>query len=77
MAPVAWKDICTLEFMGGLGIRKADHFNNISLTKLVWKVITDKDNWWVQIVKQKYLRNESVFFTTKVNIHIPWHGWVS
>lgn len=52
MACVAWKDVCAPKSMGDLGTRRAEHFNNASLTKLAWKVISDKDKWWLQIVSK-------------------------
>uniref|UniRef100_UPI0005C8FB06 uncharacterized protein LOC105353379 n=1 Tax=Fragaria vesca subsp. vesca TaxID=101020 RepID=UPI0005C8FB06 len=47
-SPVAWKDICKPKALGGLGIRPSTFFNNAALAKLSWKIITDKNNWWVQ-----------------------------
>lgn len=59
--PVAWKEVCKPKSLGGLGIRPTSFFNNAALSKLAWKVINDHDNWWVQIVRQKYLRNSNFF----------------
>ncbi|KAL6146073.1 hypothetical protein ACLB2K_056756 [Fragaria x ananassa] len=33
-------------------------FNNAAIAKLAWKIITDKDNWWVQIWRA---RNDTIF----------------
>lgn len=33
------------------------HFNNACLAKFGWKILADSDNWWVKIVKQKYMRH--------------------
>ncbi|CAL9019658.1 unnamed protein product [Prunus brigantina] len=34
--PVAWKDICLPQNLGGLGVRSVDHFNQAALAKLGW-----------------------------------------
>ena len=62
---MAWKEVCKPKFLGGLGIRPANLFNNAALAKLAWKIIKDHDNWWVQIIRQKYLRNSNFFQATK------------
>ena len=63
--PVAWKDICKPKAVGGLGVRLASYFNNAALAKLVWKTLKEPDNWWVELVRKKYLRNCSLFTTKK------------
>jgi hypothetical protein len=50
---VAWKHVCQPKSLGGLGVRPANVFNNSSLAKLGWKLITDPNNWWAQIVRKK------------------------
>ena len=42
--PVAWDSICAPKKMGGLGVRRLDHFNNACLAKLGWKVMIEEDN---------------------------------
>lgn len=73
--PVAWDKICCSKEKGGLGIRKNAHFNNACLAKLVWKVLTEDNNLWVQIVKNKYLKNEE-FLNNKIrqNYSCAWKG---
>ncbi|KAL6194501.1 hypothetical protein ACLB2K_035585 [Fragaria x ananassa] len=74
-APVAWKDICKLKALGGLGIRPSAFFNNAALAKLAWKIITDKNNWWVQVITQKYLRKCSFFRAKKKQKNsYAWNG---
>lgn len=65
MNPVAWDKVCQPKCNGGLGIRKSNCFNNACLAKLGWQVLTDDQNWWVQLVKQKYLHREN-FMDAKV-----------
>ncbi|KAL6194503.1 hypothetical protein ACLB2K_035587 [Fragaria x ananassa] len=74
-APVAWKDICKPKALGGLGIRPSAFFNNAALAKLAWKIITDKNNWWVQVITQKYLRKCSFFQAKKKQKNsYAWNG---
>lgn len=59
---MSWKNICTPKSPGGLGIRRLDHLNEC-LAKLGWRVLMEKDNWWVQIVRKMwkmYLRHEQL-----------------
>ncbi|XP_024200132.1 uncharacterized protein LOC112203389 [Rosa chinensis] len=50
--PVAWNQICLPKSLDGLGIRLTTSFNKAALAKLGWKVISDHDNWWVDIVRR-------------------------
>lgn len=63
--PIAWKEVCKPKTLGGLGVRPAKFFNNAALAKLAWKLVKDPDNWWVQIVRQKYLRDTNFFQARK------------
>lgn len=57
----------------GLGVRKSAHFNKACLAKLGLKVLTEDHNWWVQIVRNKYLKNEG-FLNNKIrqNYSCAW-----
>lgn len=73
--PVAWKDLCKPKSLGGLGIRPASFLNNAALSKLAWKIINDHGNWWVQIVRQKYLRKTNFFQANKTpSSSMAWNG---
>ncbi|PRQ27069.1 putative reverse transcriptase zinc-binding domain-containing protein [Rosa chinensis] len=63
--PVAWEQVCSPKSKGGLGIRPVSCFNKAALAKLGWKVITDHNNWWVEIVRKKYLWKFSFFDVPK------------
>ncbi|KAL6225750.1 hypothetical protein ACLB2K_004599 [Fragaria x ananassa] len=74
-APVAWKEICKPKAQGGLGVRPADFFNKAAIAKLAWKVITDKSNWWVQVMQKKYLMKCSFFQAKKKQRNsMAWNG---
>lgn len=49
--------------------------DNACLAKLGWKVLIEEQNWWVQIVKNKYLKKEE-FLSNKVrhNYSCVWKG---
>ncbi|KAL6145048.1 hypothetical protein ACLB2K_055736 [Fragaria x ananassa] len=73
--PVAWEQVCTPKSIGGLGIRPSAYFNKAAVAKLGWKIIMDHSNWWVQIVKNKYLKNHSFFETKKKSSDsVAWKG---
>ncbi|CAL8152661.1 unnamed protein product [Prunus armeniaca] len=57
--PVSWKEVCTPNEMGGLGVRMATYCNKATLAKLGWICLTNNSNWWAQIVRRKYLQKES------------------
>ena len=45
---VAWDKICRPKILGGLGLRKSAAVNTAFLAKLVWKFLTQPENFWVQ-----------------------------
>lgn len=59
MNPIAWNDVCTSKKSEGLAIRNLEHLNDAYLAKLGWKILTDHNNWLVQIVRRKYLHKEN------------------
>lgn len=73
--PIAWSAVCTPNCKGGLGIRPYSDFNKAALAKLGWKILTDPNNWWVQIMHAKYLRKNN-FFSVKKNSRssMAWKG---
>lgn len=42
---------------GGIGLRKTKEMNNAFLTKLSWRMKTEGNNLWVNVLKHKYMRN--------------------
>lgn len=53
--------MCRPKAAGGLGLRKGDVANLALVAKLGWRISTQTDNYWVQIMRAKYLRNLSFF----------------
>lgn len=52
---ISWDKVYRLNCEGGLGIRKMQDLNAALLTKLGWKVFTELDNLWVNVMSAKYL----------------------
>lgn len=50
---IAWDSIYRSESEGGLGIRKTQDINTAHLAMKGWKILTQPDNSWVQLVRQK------------------------
>lgn len=56
-------------------IGQLDHLNNACLGKLSWKVLTNEDNWWVQLTRMKYLKHEDLWdIKTRQNYSLAWKG---
>ena len=56
---IAWDNVCRPKFKGGLGIRKNDDANKALTTKLGWRILTDNDNIWTRIMRDKYVKNKN------------------
>ena len=62
---VAWDDVCRQNSEGGLRIRKNSDVNKASITKLVSRIITDKDSIWARIMPNKYVKDNNFFIISK------------
>ncbi|XP_072074409.1 uncharacterized protein [Arachis hypogaea] len=56
---VRWEVTITPKRTGGLGIRDTTYANMALLKKLVWDCLNNSEKLWVQVLKHKYLRNQS------------------
>ncbi|XXG52954.1 hypothetical protein AAC387_Pa03g1140 [Persea americana] len=56
---MAWKTITQSVVDGGLGIRDITAQNKAAMAKLVWYFLNDKQNWWSQMLRHKYLNQTS------------------
>ncbi|XP_026379656.1 uncharacterized protein LOC113274493 [Papaver somniferum] len=50
---IAWDDINIPKDLRGLGFRNLENFNIALICKLVWKILTEQDELWVQILNTK------------------------
>lgn len=56
-----WKEIYQLKDFGGLGFRLFSEFSSALLAKLGWKIACGEDSMWCNILRTKYLSNQSFF----------------
>lgn len=57
----SWHQICTLKFVGGLGLIMMHNVNLVLVAKLVWKFLTHHDSLLVKLLKAKYLKREDLW----------------
>ena len=57
---ISWDEICKSKENGGTGIRKAEEINIAMQLKLLWKTIAEPDNIWVRVIREKYLKHETI-----------------
>ena len=63
---------------GGLGLRKIDSVNKAFQCKLAWKVLTNETSLWIQILKDKYLKDTTFFEYKKKSTDSPvWKSLLS
>lgn len=56
-------------------MRKSQFANLALVAKLGWRIITQQDNLWVQIIRAKYLRTKSFFNVTRTQrASFAWKG---
>lgn len=65
---VSWDKICRPKCEDGLGIRKYQDINAAAnLTRLKWKILTEPENVWIQVVSVKYLSNNNFMNVKKMD----------
>lgn len=52
----SWNNICVRKLTRGLGIRQFKEANIAYITKLGWKLCTEGNRIWVNLIRSKYLR---------------------
>ena len=68
---IGWDRICQPKEEGGLGFRKASVNNQALQMKLLWRVIKNDANLWVQLVRKRYIKDKNLF-TIKVSKSASW-----
>ena len=64
---LSWDKICKPKSQGGQGIKTAEETNNAFQLKLIWKIVTEPDNCWVKVIKEKYFKDNDFFNIEKTN----------
>lgn len=70
-----WKNTCQMKNLGGLGFREMTKFNLAMLAKQRWRILTNPNSFFAQILKSKYFSN--VDFLQPQLGNNPSHTWKS
>lgn len=68
---IAWARLCRPKVEGGMGFRHMASFNLALLTKQAWRITTNPDLLFSQILKPRYFPN-SKFFLAEVGERPSW-----
>lgn len=76
---VNWETVTRSKEEGGLGVRSTREMNKAFLAKLVWRVLTNRNSLWAQVLVGKYMHGKA--HTENLN-SMPrasnlWRGMVS
>lgn len=67
---ISWPEICKTKKEGGLGIRPLKEMNEVSVLKLIWRILSAKSLWvnWIHV----YLIRNSSIWTVKETALGSW-----
>lgn len=51
---INWKRVCSPKQWGGLGLCTVRNINLVSMMKVGWNLISNKDDMWVEVIRSKY-----------------------
>ncbi|GLT31840.1 hypothetical protein SLA2020_065480 [Shorea laevis] len=51
---VGWDKVTLSKSLGGLGIKSAKETNEVAMAKLNWRLVTERDKLWCQVLSSKY-----------------------
>ncbi|GJU37161.1 RNA-directed DNA polymerase, eukaryota, reverse transcriptase zinc-binding domain protein [Tanacetum coccineum] len=60
-AKVSWKSICKPKEYGGLGIKQLLEWNEVLLTRQLWKVVSKEKTLWVKWINTERLKGKSIW----------------
>lgn len=75
---VNWDTLCKPTAMGGVSLHKASLMNMALLTKLAWRVLTQRETVWCKVLREKYLWNNEggAWLVDKQRASKVWKGIV-
>ena len=73
---VSWEHITKTKDEGGLGFRSMGHSNSAFLTKLRWRLLTEKEKLWSKVLRAKYCNSKCDvdMFKQKQDVSNSWKG---
>ncbi|KAG9440626.1 hypothetical protein H6P81_020791 [Aristolochia fimbriata] len=54
---VRWKRVCRPKELGGMGLKRIKHMNEVMLSKWCWRFATEKEALWRHVIEKKYGKN--------------------
>lgn len=72
---IAWSKLVVAKEEGGMGFRDFECFNLALLAKQAWRIVTNPNEFWVEILKGLYFPHTDFLFATKGS-RASW-GWSS
>lgn len=73
--PRAWESLRWPKEFGGLGFRIFSYYNRALITKLGWQLYSQRDKFWVQVIRSKYGRADLVSLPSSSSLSSWWwHG---
>ncbi|KAG8383539.1 hypothetical protein BUALT_Bualt04G0024000 [Buddleja alternifolia] len=69
---MAWDDICRPKALGGLGLRKMKDLNFALLSKLAWKMVSEKNCIWLNLFRYKYLKSSNMLHSVSTGTNASW-----
>jgi hypothetical protein len=70
---LARKSICQPKSQGGLGMCSMEFRNHSLLARLGWKLTSNQPLLWVEVLREKYLKNGVSFLNAPHNPSSSWH----
>lgn len=72
---VKWENVCLPKYMGALGIINTRLMNEALLVKWIWRIqVNDLKDFCVQILRKKYLSNDTFFRVSQMGGCQFWTG---
>ncbi|XP_019085342.1 PREDICTED: uncharacterized protein LOC104748447 [Camelina sativa] len=76
MCWVSWESLTQPKYLGGLGFRDLEKFNDALLAKTGWRLLTQPDSLLTRVLLGKYC-NSSSFLECSATPRVASHGWRS